>query len=101
MVFGHIDIPIEKIRSFCRRRKITELALFGSVLRDDFGAESDIDILVTFTPDCAHSSFDLVEITNELSNILGRPVDLVERAALKNPFRKKTILDNMEVVYAA
>ena len=101
MKFHDIDIPDDKIAEFCRRRKVVELALFGSVLRDDFGPDSDIDVLVTFTHDCGWSLFDLVEMQEELKNIFQREVDIVEKEGLRNPFRRHEILNHMEVVYAA
>ncbi len=101
MKLHNIDLPQEKIIDFCRRRKIVEMALFGSVLRDDFRPDSDIDVLVTFTPDCHHSLFDLAQMQEELKDILGREVDLVEKESVQNPFRRHHIFSNMEVVYAA
>ena len=87
--------------NFCRRWQITEFALFGSVLRDDFRPDSDVDVLVTFAPDARHSSFDLAAMQEELQALLGRKVQLVEKAALRNPFRRHEILSTREVVYAA
>jgi predicted nucleotidyltransferase len=101
MKFHNIDIPEDKIVEFCRRRKVTELALFGSVLRDDFGPDSDIDVLVTFAPDCGWSLFDLAQIQEELKGIFQREVDLVEKEGLRNPFRRHEILKHIKVVYAA
>lgn len=96
-----IPIPQEKIAEFCRRWKITELALFGSVIRDDFRPDSDIDVLVTFAPDAEWSLFDLVGMQEELKAMFGREVDLVERKGLRNPFRRHEILSTKQVVYAA
>jgi len=87
------------LAEFCRRWKVTELALFGSVLRDDFGPGSDVDVLVSFAPDAGWNLFDLVEMQEELKAIFGREVDLVERDGLRNPFRRRSILSNMEIVY--
>ena len=101
MKFHHIDIPDDKIADFCRRRKVVELALFGSVLRDDFGPDSDIDVLITFTADCGWSLWDLFDIREELHQMFGREVDLVEKDALRNPFRRHEILRSYKVVYAA
>jgi len=101
MKFHNIDISEDKVAEFCRRRKVVELALFGSVLRDDFGPDSDIDVLITFTPDCGWSLWDLFDMREELHKIFGRDVDLVEKDALRNPFRKHEILRTYEVVYAA
>jgi len=96
----NIEIPKDKIVEFCQQRSITEFALFGSVLRDDFGPDSDIDVLVTFAPEARYSLFDLVTIQDELQSLFGRRVDLVEKAALRNPFRRHAILKSLEVVYA-
>ncbi len=96
-----IEISENKIAQFCRDHKISEFAIFGSVLRDDFSPTSDVDVLVTFTPDCGYSLFDLAIIQEQLKAIFNREVDIVEKASLKNPFRKKEILDHMEVIYAA
>lgn len=101
MKFQRINLPKEKIADFCRQWKITEFALFGSVLREDFRSDSDIDVLVTFADDCGHSLFDLVQMQEQLKTILAHEVDLVEKAGLRNPFRRHHILNNMEVIYAA
>ena len=101
-----VRIPIdrEKIVAFCQRWKITELAFFGSVLRDDFRPESDVDVLVTFAPGAEWSLFDHVAIEEELSALLGRKVDLVSRRAIErssNWIRRKAILETAEPYYAA
>lgn len=101
---ANIELPREAIADFCRRWKVVELALFGSVLRDDFRPDSDVDVLVKFAPDAGHTLFDLVRMQDELSGILGREVDLVTRDAVetsRNYLRRKLILDSAEVVYAA
>ena len=99
-----IEIPREALDTFCRSWKITELAFFGSVLREDFGEQSDIDILVTFAPDAMPSLFDMVTMEDELQRIFGRSVDLVSRRGVensRNAIRRQTILASAEVVYAA
>ena len=99
-----IEIPREALAGVCGRWKITEFALFGSVLREDFGPDSDIDVLVTFSADAAYSLFDLVRMQDELSALFGRDVDLVERVSIessRNYLRRKEIFENAEVVYAA
>ncbi len=101
MKFHSIDLPQGKIAAFCQRWKVVELALFGSVLRDDFRPDSDIDVLVSFQPDAPWSLWDLFDMRQELQEMFGREVDLVEKEALRNPFRKHEILQNHEVVYAA
>ena len=101
MVGRNIDIPMDGIEGFCRRWKIREFSLFGSVLREDFGADSDVDVLVSFEPDAEWDLFHLVEMRDELTALFGRDVDLVEKEALRNPFRRRTILDTREVIYHA
>jgi predicted nucleotidyltransferase len=101
MKFHRVDLPQDKITAFCQKWRVVELALFGSVLRDDFGPDSDIDILISFQPDAPWSLWDLFDIRQELQEMFGREVDLVEKGALRNPFRKHEILHNHEVVYAA
>jgi uncharacterized protein len=96
-----IAIPQKKIGEFCRRWKVVEFSLFGSVLREDFRPDSDVDVLVTFAPDAQVSLFDLVQMQIELESVFGRPVDVVEKDALRNPFRKREILNTAQVVYAA
>ncbi|MGE5340380.1 MAG: nucleotidyltransferase family protein [Candidatus Omnitrophota bacterium] len=99
-----ISIPGEKIKEFCRRWKVSDLALFGSVLRDDFRPDSDIDILIRFFPGTHYGLFDLVRMQNELEQVFGRKVDLVEWAAImqsRNYIRRKEILGSLESIYAA
>jgi predicted nucleotidyltransferase len=98
---AQIDIPEDRIRDFCRRWKVRELALFGSVLREDFGPDSDVDVLVSFHQDSPWDLYDLVTMMEELKAIFGRDVDLVEREALRNPFRRYEILRTARVIYAA
>ena len=96
-----LSIPTDQIEDFCHRWKITEFALFGSVLRDDLRPDSDVDVLVTFEPAAGWSLFDLVQMEEELKTIFGREVDLVERGGLRNPFRRYEILRTRQVIYAA
>ncbi|MGE3595615.1 MAG: nucleotidyltransferase family protein [Dehalococcoidia bacterium] len=91
------------IAEFCRRWQITELSLFGSVLRDDFRPDSDVDVLVTFAPDHGLTFFDLAQMERELQEIIGRPVDLVERATVEqspNFIRRNAILTTVQTIYA-
>jgi|SRR5436305_3263743 len=96
-----IPIPMEVIDAFCRKWGVRELALFGSVLREDFSPQSDIDVLVAFAPGAQRSLFDLVEMRDELSAIFGRKVDLVSKGGLRNPFRRQEILKTRQILYAA
>lgn len=95
-----IKIPHREIEDFCRRWKVTEFALFGSVLRDDFGPDSDVDVLIELEPDAPWSSFDWIDMIDDLRGIFKRDVDLVEKSGLRNPFRRQHILHNMRVIYA-
>ena len=96
-----ITLPQKEIEGFCVKWKVSEMALFGSVLSEEFGSESDIDVLVSFQADAGWSLFDFVDMIDELKDIFGRKVDLVEKDSLRNPFRKEAILSSNEVIYAA
>lgn len=96
-----IRIPRRKIAEFSCRWKVTEFSLFGSVLRDEFLPGSDVDVLVTFAPHVEISLFDLVQMKLDLEKLFRRPVDVIEKDALENPFRKREILRTAKVVYAA
>jgi predicted nucleotidyltransferase len=96
-----IDAYHPQLRDFCERWMIEEFAFFGSVLRDDFGADSDVDVLVRFAENAPWSSFELAEMRDELTDIFGREVDLVEEAAVRNPYRKASIQASKSVVYAS
>ena len=96
-----LNIPMEDIEAFCRRWRVTEFSLFGSVLRDDFQPDSDVDVLVSFADDAPWSLFDVVDMIEQLRAVFGRKVDLVEKSALRTPFRRHEILTTREVIYAA
>ena len=96
-----VQLDHDALEAFCRKWRIRELSLFGSALRDDFGPDSDLDFLVSFKPEAALDLFDLAEMKEELEAHYGRPVDLVEKEALRNPWRKREILRTREVIYAA
>ncbi len=84
---------------FCARWKIRELSAFGSVLREDFGPDSDIDILVEFDADAPWSLFDLFDITEELKAHFGRKVHLAEKGGLRNPYRRREILEHRRILH--
>ena len=100
MTESRVIIPLAEVEDFSRRWKITEFSLFGSVLREDFGPGSDVDVLVSFEENATWSLFDLVEVKAELGEIFGREVDLVEKGSLRNPFRRHAIMSGREVIYA-
>ena len=98
---ARIEIPMDRIAEFCQRNQIRRLALFGSVLRDDFTPESDVDVLVEFEPD-ARVGFAFITMQDELSDMLGRRVDMNTFAGVegsRNWLLKAEILDTAEVVY--
>lgn len=97
----HIPIPLDRLTDFCHKWQIAELSLFGSILRDDFRPDSDVDILVVFNPGVNHQLEAWIEMENELRAIFGREIDLVERRLIVNPFRRHHILTNRQVLYAA
>lgn len=98
-----IPIDREKIAEFCKKHGIVEFALFGSVLRDDFRPDSDVDVLVKFDPSRRFGLFAFAGMANELEDMFSRKVDLVDRVALEQGpprRRKKTILSTYSVIYA-
>ena len=95
----HTRLPESEIAAFCQRWGVREFAIFGSALRDDFGADSDVDILVTFADTAEITLLDLAQMQIELERIFHRPVDLIEKAALHNPYRREAILSTAQVVY--
>jgi hypothetical protein len=102
MIQSHLKIPKARIAAFCQHWKVAEMALFGSVLREDFGPASDVDVLVSFMPEATWGLFDLATMQEELEAMLEREVDLVSRAAVEqsdNYIRSKHILNTLEVIY--
>ncbi|MGG6262968.1 nucleotidyltransferase family protein [Leptolyngbya sp. AN03gr2] len=100
-----IQIPLSQaeIAQFCQRWKIREFYLFGSVLRDDFRPDSDVDVMVTFAPD-AEWGFEFVEIKRELEQLFDRKVDLLTKASIEqshNWIRRKEILGTAKLIYVA
>ncbi|MBE9129557.1 MULTISPECIES: nucleotidyltransferase family protein [unclassified Coleofasciculus] len=95
-----VEVSEDAIASFCTHWKITEFALFGSILRDDFRPDSDVDVLVSFAPDTKWSLWDIIKIKEELEILFGREVDLVQKDCLRNPFRRYEILSTKQVIYA-
>ena len=99
-----IEIPEKQIADFCKKWKVKEFALFGSVLREDFHEDSDVDVLLTHLPDAGWTLFDLVAMTEELSDLLGRKVQVLPRWGVersKNHSLKKAILESAQVIHAA
>ncbi len=100
MLIFQVVVPQKELVVFCLRWEVVELALFGSVLRRDFTPKSDVDVLVSFAPGAQISLFDMAQMQIELQAIFKRPVDILEKDGLRNPYRKREILDTAQVVYA-
>ena len=95
-----LKCSLADIERLCDRWKILELAVFGSVLRDDFREDSDIDILITFQPQPGWSLLDLVDLKAELESLFERSVDIVQKKNLKNPYCRQAILDTYQVIFS-
>jgi len=97
----NVQLDRNMLAEFCRRWRIRELSVFGSVLREDFNSNSDLDFLVSFEPGTPLDIDRLLDMKEELEARLGRPVDLVEKEAMRNPWRRHEILKTCQVIYAA
>lgn len=95
----HIDLPVAEIASLCREYQVEELSLFGSVLRDDFRNDSDIDMLVLFEPNALIGLLELAAFQRKLSDLIHRKVDLVSKSGLKEVIRSD-VLNSARVIYA-
>lgn len=98
MINQQVNLPLEAIRAFCREHPIRRLSLFGSVLREDFNTESDVDVLVEFEPGAKVGYFELVELQYALSDLIGYDVDLLTPPALSKHFRQQ-VLDTALTIY--
>jgi len=99
-----IYIPKDEVEGFCKRWNITEFALFGSAAKGQLRPDSDIDILVTFSPDARWTLLDHAQMQEELKELFGRDVDLVSRRGVersRNALRKREILETAETIYVA
>jgi predicted nucleotidyltransferase len=99
-----IEVSKERMAAFCRRNHIRSLSFFGSVLRDDFRPDSDVDVMVEFEPGQELGLMEIVAVEMELSDILGHKVDLVERQSVErseNYIRRRHILQSLETIYVA
>ena len=99
-----LEIPDNLLKQFCQRWKVSELAIFGSALREDYPQDSDVDILISFEPEIQWGLFDLVNMENELKTIFGKDIDLVEKNAVENSrnyIRRKGILDGAQIIFSS
>lgn len=104
-VLQQVKVPVSTaaVEAFCRRWDVIEFALFGSVLREDFGPNSDIDVLVTFDPQARPTLLTLIRMKSELEAMFGRRVDLLERGGMEQSASchvRQVVLDSLRVIYA-
>jgi len=99
LVRDRINIEDEALAAICRQYRVRELALFGSVLRDDFHAASDIDVLVDFEPDALIGFFELARLQRALAALFGRNVDVIPKEGL-NPVIRQPVLESAQIIYA-
>jgi predicted nucleotidyltransferase len=90
-----------QIEAFCRKYGVEEFSLFGSILRDDFRPDSDVDVMLKFKAGHGFTFENTPDIQEELEAIFGRPVDVIEKGRIRNPIRKHAIMSSYQVVYAA
>ncbi len=101
-LYERLGLTSEQLVVFCDRHQVAELALFGSILRDDFHSGSDIDILVTYKPHAQRGLLEKVAMKEELESLVNRKVDLVSKKAIENSrnwIRRRNILSSVEVIY--
>jgi uncharacterized protein len=104
MIKPAIELPTERIAAFCDRWQVAEFALFGSVLRDDFRPDSDIDVLLDFSPNAKRGLTETIQMCDELEIIFDRKVDLIVKSAINrsdNWLRRQNILESAQTIYAA
>jgi len=103
-IYDRLNISPEELDRLCQDWHICELALFGSVLRDDFRPDSDIDLLVSYLPTAQRGLFEAMELQEVFEKTFGREVDLVSKAAIlrsRNWLRKRNILNSAKVIYVS
>lgn len=101
---ARLHVGIDALEAWCRKWKVVELAFFGSVLREDFRPDSDVDVMVVFAEQARWGLFEFSTMADELEELFSRHVDLLTRRGVedsRNPMRKKAILDSAQVIYAA
>jgi hypothetical protein len=96
-----LELNADVLKTFCERWQVREVAIFGSAARGEMRPESDVDVMVEFAPGETWDLLDLVEMQLALEQVVGRPVDLVEKGTIRNPFRLATIARDITVIYAA
>jgi predicted nucleotidyltransferase len=100
-VHPHLDVEKARLAALCRRWGIAEVGLFGSYARGDFRPDSDVDLMVVFAPGRKPSLWSFINMRDEFSSAFGRPVDIVISGTIRNPFRRKSIEQDITPLYAA
>jgi predicted nucleotidyltransferase len=98
-LWERLHIVEEDIIKFCQKWRIIEFGVFGSVIRDDFRDDSDVDILVTFDPEVKPKLLDRLDMQEEIETLFGRPVDIVQKSLLKNPYLRAEVLSSCLMIY--
>lgn len=101
MLFQQSEINKQEVSELAAEYHINEVYLFGSALREDFGADSDIDLLISFNGDVHYSCFELFELQEKFEALFLRKIDLVEKESLTNPYRRNEILKTAKLIYVA
>ena len=100
-IFDRLNVFEEDITKFCQKWKIVEFGVFGSVLRDDFRSDSDIDVLITFDSHFHPKLSDRLEMQDQIEALFKRSVDLAQKNLLKNPYSRAEILQSCRIIYAS
>jgi predicted nucleotidyltransferase len=102
IIHQKLNLPQIEITQICQQWQITKMSLFGSILRDDFNSNSDIDILIQFSPDARQGLFTLAKLKHKLEDITGRSIDIVVQESVENSnnwIRKNEILTTAQIIY--
>jgi hypothetical protein len=99
MKFPNTEFDESVLIEIAKKFNVNEIYVFGSILGNDFDEKSDVDILISFKDNINHSYFDLLELKENLSMVLNKPVDLIEKKSLINPYRRKEILATARMIY--
>ncbi len=100
MKLANLEVSEERVAAFSKKWKVEELSLFGSALREDFGPESDVDVLVSLLPGEEMTLESYLDMRDELSAMFGgREVDLMQKRLVKNPYQRQAILESREILY--
>ena len=100
-IHPRLPVTAEQLADFCRRHHVIEFALFGSVTREDYRPDSDIDVMLAYGPDAVRGIHEYLDIKEELAAMFGRDVDVMTKGPIANPYRRASIEKDLTVIYAA